>query len=550
MQRSFSKFLGKFRPASLRHQGWKLAVGSAIAAGTVLRLTGIPPSIADVDGVNFALALKRFDPLHQAPHFPGYPIYVFLSRPFALLGLSESWALSLPGILLWPVAAWILFLGMRRRLGFYAAFGATTTASLAPGAVLVGAWPGSDGLGLALLCLAAGLTGLGLDPNPRSPGVCVARQRALACSGLLLGLLLGVRLTWWPLILGIMLWWAASMLRNSQRDALPWIGLISGTLLWFLPLLSTFGFKAWWQLGKNFVIGHMQTWGKTVWASDEALTFSERCQHLLHNLGSVGLGVSMSDARTAPFQQLAVASIIALVAMGILGLPKALGANRRTKCLSPLGWLCLLLTPYGVWLFFFQNITQARHAVPFLLLLGAAIALGLRHFPSARPLRRALLFLWPLASLSVSLPRAWIQGQELSPTPALLQDLRLHHSPEGLQIFAGDEARVLAYLAPAYRVYKATDAKTLAREAERLSLLGVEVLVSSESPGVDALRPKLETHQRFEFPATIRPHDALLEVYRYCPQQDRPGCSAAPAGSQHCDPSPRANDACATPKES
>ncbi len=43
-------------------------------------LAGRSPSLDDWDSVNFAKAVVRFDLTFQAPHPPGYPLYVFLAR--------------------------------------------------------------------------------------------------------------------------------------------------------------------------------------------------------------------------------------------------------------------------------------------------------------------------------------------------------------------------------------------------------------------------------------------------------------------------------------
>src|SRR5687768_14210600 len=80
----------------------KITLSFVVGVGSVLRFRAVPPSLADVDGVNFARALERYDPLHQAPHLPGYPVYVFAAKLFRLFDLAEIWSLVLPSLVLFP----------------------------------------------------------------------------------------------------------------------------------------------------------------------------------------------------------------------------------------------------------------------------------------------------------------------------------------------------------------------------------------------------------------------------------------------------------------
>ena len=60
-----------------------------------------------------------------------------MARTLRFAGVqSETWALALPGILLWPAAAILLYLGSRQHLGERAAFGGILAASLAPAAAV------------------------------------------------------------------------------------------------------------------------------------------------------------------------------------------------------------------------------------------------------------------------------------------------------------------------------------------------------------------------------------------------------------------------------
>src|SRR5580658_5287576 len=51
-----------------------------IAATALTRFAFRSHYLYDIDSVNFALALKRFDPSVHQPHPPGYFLYVYLGR--------------------------------------------------------------------------------------------------------------------------------------------------------------------------------------------------------------------------------------------------------------------------------------------------------------------------------------------------------------------------------------------------------------------------------------------------------------------------------------
>ena len=44
------------------------------------RAVFLPPTLEDIDSVNFALALREFDPSAHRLHPPGYPVYVALGK--------------------------------------------------------------------------------------------------------------------------------------------------------------------------------------------------------------------------------------------------------------------------------------------------------------------------------------------------------------------------------------------------------------------------------------------------------------------------------------
>src|SRR5262245_29042150 len=56
---------------------WELWVALVFV---VVHLWFLPPSLEDIDSINFALGLRDFDPAQHQPHPPGYPVYIAVGR--------------------------------------------------------------------------------------------------------------------------------------------------------------------------------------------------------------------------------------------------------------------------------------------------------------------------------------------------------------------------------------------------------------------------------------------------------------------------------------
>lgn len=435
-----------------------------IAVGLLLRLRALPPAIGDVDGVNFARALRAFDPLHQAPHLPGYPVYVAATKLFSILGSAEIGALVLPGLLSFVAGAALLFAGLSRRTGPDVALGALSFAALAPGAVLAGAWPGSDGLGFSLLLAAVGL--MAGWPERTLP------------AGVVLGLLLGVRLSWWPLVA------SAVFVTPSPKRLAAGIGAATG--VWLLGLCLFAPPAALISGAALFARGHFLEWGGT------AVTTHGRLGTAWSNLVDLQLG--------GPLVALATGALIAA----------AVARSEQPR------WIAVSIAaalPYAAWVLLAQNVEKTRHLVPLIPLLGGLAGLGLAGLPNARR------FAAPALALSlgfVSFGRARAQGGQPAPAAALAADL-LTRSPERLQVFAGASARVIEQRAPMVRVWRPKDAAVLVREARMAHARGAEVLVTSDAPGASAL--DLEPIARFEAPPEVRPEAPRLLLYRFVPEE-------------------------------
>jgi hypothetical protein len=78
----------------------KILWASALAAiFLVAHLASLPPTLEDLDSMNFALGVRDFDPSKHQPHPPGYPVFIALGKLSHAVWPSESGSLSFWGAL-------------------------------------------------------------------------------------------------------------------------------------------------------------------------------------------------------------------------------------------------------------------------------------------------------------------------------------------------------------------------------------------------------------------------------------------------------------------
>ncbi len=76
----------------------KLLWASALAAiFLIAHLAFLPPTLEDIDSMNFALGVHDFDPSKHQPHPPGYPVFIALGKLSHAVWPSDAGSLSLLG---------------------------------------------------------------------------------------------------------------------------------------------------------------------------------------------------------------------------------------------------------------------------------------------------------------------------------------------------------------------------------------------------------------------------------------------------------------------
>ncbi|MFM5013833.1 hypothetical protein ACEUB2_14420 [Aeromonas veronii] len=292
-------------------------------------LLAFPVALDSDDALNFAHGVTRFSVLEFSPHFPGYPAFIWLARLINLLvddpARAVQWASLLGSSLLAPLAA-LLTVKLWQRPSL-----------LAPVWLLLLALPLTPKLALS-----------GLSDGPALAawlGTLLAlQQRRIALAGLLLGLMLALRPSYFVLAL-LPLWLGLAQQGTRVRFVLPivLVGLISLLFVWQADGLAYF------SEGRRFTDGHFTLWGNTAAAHGDRL---------------LSWASTFNDQLT-PLWPLAVGALLVL--------PLWQRSKNNPAPLPPLWtlyWLVLLL-----WTLFGQNPDNPRHLAP-ITLLGIVLLAG------------------------------------------------------------------------------------------------------------------------------------------------------------------------------
>lgn len=292
-------------------------------------LLTFPVALDSDDALNFAHGVVRFSVLEFSPHFPGYPAFIWLARLINLVvddpARAVQWASLLGSCLLAPLAAFLAVRLWQRP------------------SLLVPVW---------LLMLALPLTPTlalsGLSDGPALAawlGALLAlQQRKIALAGLLLGLMLALRPSYFVLAL-LPLWLGLAQQGTRVRFVLP-IALVGLACLLFVWQADGWAYLA---EGRRFTDGHFTLWGNTAAAhGDRLLSWANTFNDQLTPLWPLLMGA-------------------------LLVLPlwkRSKDHNPAPSVLWPLYWLALLL-----WTLFGQNPDNPRHLAP-ITLLGLVLQAG------------------------------------------------------------------------------------------------------------------------------------------------------------------------------
>ena len=234
----------------------------------------LPASLEDLDSINFALGMRRFDVAEHQPHPPGYPLFILAAKGAQTLVRSEAGALAAVSIISGALGVLAIAALFRALDGLKMVpagqstawpMAATAVAMACPLYWFTAARPLSDvpGLAAAIAVQAAILT--------------AANTRALVIASACAALAVGIRsqVVWLtlPLLLLIAVWpdlgVRQRVARGSGERPRAWGGValayVAGALVWAVPLVVLSGgpaayWRAFFSQGAEDLSGIQMLW--------------------------------------------------------------------------------------------------------------------------------------------------------------------------------------------------------------------------------------------------------------------------------------------------
>jgi hypothetical protein len=430
------------------------------------------PGPEDWDGIGFLSSITRFDLAAFSPHPPGYPVYVVLLRAVAAVVRDATFAGALLSALAVALCAHCTFRILEPRVGIFgAAVGAL--AGAAPSLLLrSGSQVGTEATALAFL---VGAVFFGLRET----------RRAAITLGVLVALGVGVRLSWWPLFLGVL-----ALAPKPARIPALLASIVAG-LSWSAPLALVVGPRALVTLLTAHGEGHAQRFGRTLLHDGDVVGHAAA---LARDLTADGLGIDATPLGLA----------IAVVA--VIGAARfvTLWAN---GVLVPRTSIVLSLLAYALFVFLFQNVIESpRHLVPIVYACSVAAGVALARSWSSPVLTRAT----PVAFVVLLLLRGTSDARARTTEPPLgaqIVALATRDGGTNAAIFGGDSARfaIAAGVAGGY----AENLGDVTLALGGMQHLPATVFVTSEVH-IDARLPRVATVCR---PPRLDRKHRCLDVY-------------------------------------
>jgi len=360
----------------MRRVEW-LALLVAASVLLALRLPFLPPTLGDIDSVNFDLGVHDYDPVHHQPHPPGYPVYILVARLIHPWFDSHAAGLAFVSAFFSALSVVPLYFLMRRLTSASGAALVCVLTLFNPILWFNSVRPMSDLTGFFLVTSAQCLlvTALLEDADPR-------RRHVWLVGTVLAGISIGARAqAMW--LVGPLLLFGTWHLRSVRAAAATWLCFTAAVALWLAPMLLLSG-------GIAPFIDSFSTMMRNALPADFLVTdFSMR--------RAVRAAV---DVWLSPWQRVSFGAIVLLLAgTGTVILART---DRRL-----LGLLLLLFLPYAVYHYSAQATQNLRYAIPILPLVAF-----LATVPILRGARRSR-FLLPAAATAA------IVGAAITTMPAL-----------------------------------------------------------------------------------------------------------------------------------
>jgi hypothetical protein len=380
------------------------ALAAVAVAFIALHLPYLPRSLEDLDSINFALGLHRFDVAQHQPHPPGYPVYIVIGRAAQALMPTDAQALAAVSVVSGALGI-LAIAALYRRLDAHSesvwTIVATAIAVSSPLYWFTSIRPLSDACGLAAAVAVQAATLAAQTPT------------ALTVAAFAAGLASGLRSQVFWLTVPLLLWCACRFSSARVQIVRVLVGYGAGVFLWLLPLVALSGGPMGYWRAVTSQGGEDLSGIRMLWTTPTPRVFAEVLYY----------------AFVAPWATWPTAAIV--VGFAAIGAVTLWRREPRT-----LAAVTVAFAPYFVFDALFQETFTVRYALPLVVPSAFLAVAGLRVLPAYPAL---------LVSAGLVMFHAHVGGRSVAafsrqtaPAFALLDEMA-HASPSnGAPVLAPD----------------------------------------------------------------------------------------------------------------
>ena len=359
----------------------------------------LPPSLADLDSINFAFAVRDFDVTRHQPHPPGSPLYVGVAKVATAALHRAGDPLNVPHALaivntLGAALALVALYWLARVLQFSTrrALAAAVVAGTVPLYWFTASRPLSDFPGLAAAIAAQALFARALMPGG---------SRYAIAGAFIAGAAIGLRLQTVALTFPLLVFVLAFSTVPVRARVGAAVAAAAGILTWAVPLAIDTGLGEYMRA--------LTAQGREDFTGVEML-FTQPSVRLLRD--------ALYETFVDPFGSPMLAAIV--LAVAVCGIAVGMVREKRALLVIAIGYL-----PYLIFHLLFQETVTNRYALPLVPPLALLFVLPIEYIS-----RRAVL---PVAAgvatagLIIALPALQEYARAESPGFAVIRDL--HRTP-------------------------------------------------------------------------------------------------------------------------
>ncbi|KXS45356.1 MULTISPECIES: glycosyltransferase family 39 protein [unclassified Candidatus Frackibacter] len=371
------------------------------------------------------------------PHFPGYPVYIWLGKFINQWVGNEELSLALISAICGGLSVVPFYLLVNRIFNKRFALLAGLYLIFSPLHLILSAKIMSDMMGTLSILLFLYLTYLSWQKTQY-------RKWHLISGAVVLGLGLGVRISYFPysivLLISLILWYKEK--KELKTIILTLISFISAFFLWLSwQTVRAGGLLDFLKIAIDFTVGHFNDWGGTL-VTDSSLGL--RLIKLIYdNILVAGLGFYQSG--DSIFKLI----LSGFILLGMISFILKVKLTNKDKL-----FLASWFVPYFLWVIFGQNVAKPRHIITLVPLFIILIVAGLDYILDYLGNRIYYLSygLLVLILIMTSVPLIGTYNKSSPPVIKLSHYLNKNFDSTETIVYTFEEERVIDYYHPEFIV--------------------------------------------------------------------------------------------------